>query len=62
MDTIAEKMLRYRAKENISMKELARRCNLTIQTIHNIETGIQNPSRVTRKKILMVIGDGKNED
>ena len=57
MGELANRMVRYRAKENISMKEMARRCNLTMQTIHNIETGIQEPSRVTREKIIMVIGE-----
>lgn len=57
MDDLIKRMVRYRAKENISMKELARRCNLTTQTIHNIETGVQEPSRMTREKIEMVIGE-----
>ena len=57
MENLAKRMVRYRAKESISMKELARRCNVTLQTIHNIETGIQDPSRVTKEKIEMVIGE-----
>ena len=59
MDDLIKRMVRYRAKESISMKELARRCNLTTQTIHNIETGIQEPSRMTREKIEMVIGENE---
>ena len=62
MTKLADAMVLYRAKHNISMAEMAKRCNVTQQTIHNIETGIQDPSRVTRAKIMMVIGKDSNED
>ena len=61
MNELADKILAYRATENISLKEMARRCNVTLQTIRNIETGVQDPSRVTRKKILLVIGEEEDE-
>lgn len=54
--TLEEKMIHYRAKEGISQTELANRCGVTLQTIWAVETGQQTPSRVTREKILMVIG------
>lgn len=54
---IAKRILEYRAKENISMAEMAKRCNVTIQTICNIENGVQNPSKLTEQKILSVIGE-----
>ena len=59
---LEEKMLEYRAKERISQKELAARCGVTLQTINSIETGQQTPSRVTREKILLVIGKEEVEE
>lgn len=59
--TLAERMLDYRAKENISQKELARRVGVTLQTVNSIETQQQTPSRLTVAKIELIIGkDEKN--
>lgn len=54
--TLPERIVKYRAKERISQKELAERCGVTKQTIYSIETGLQEPSRVTIAKIELVIG------
>lgn len=56
--TLREKMVAYRAKENISMKEMAARCHVSLQTIYSIENGTQEPSRLTREKIRLVV-EGK---
>lgn len=53
--TLAEKMVQYRAQENISQGELARRCKVSTQTVNNIENGLQSPSKLTEAKILLVI-------
>ena len=55
LEELREKILNYRAEHNISMLEFAKICNLTQQTIHNIEKGTQDPSRLTKRKILNVI-------
>lgn len=47
----------YRAKHNISMKEFAAKCGVSGQTIYNIESVGQNPSKVTAVKIKLVLGD-----
>lgn len=57
MDDIRNAMIRYRAEHNISMRELADRCKVSLQTIYSIENGTQEPSRLTREKIRLVIGD-----
>jgi len=54
--TLSERMLKYRAKENISQTTLAERVGVTLQTINSIETGSQTPSRLTVAKIENVIG------
>lgn len=50
-----EKILNYRAKYNLSQLEMSKLCNLTVQTICNIENGVQNPSKLTKQKILRII-------
>lgn len=54
---IQKRILEYRAKENISLTEMAKRCNVSTQTICNVENGIQSPSKLTTQKILSVIGE-----
>jgi DNA-binding XRE family transcriptional regulator len=54
---LPERMLDYRAKNNMSQRELAEKVKVTIQTINSIERGLQEPSRLTRKKIELVIGE-----
>ena len=48
-------MIKYRAKENISQRELARRANVAPQTVNSIENGLQDPSKRTEMKIRLLI-------
>ena len=57
---LQDKMLAYRAKENISQGELAARCGLTLATVNSIENGRQSPSRLTEKKIRLIV-DGEQK-
>lgn len=59
LDILREKMLDYRAKNNISQYRFAELCKLTPQTVCNIENGTQAPSKLTKQKILNVI-EGEN--
>jgi DNA-binding XRE family transcriptional regulator len=56
LDVLREKMLDYRARHNISQVRFAELCQLTPQTVCNIENGIQEPSKLTKQKILNLIG------
>ena len=56
MKDLPERMLDFRAKNNMSQRELAEKVKVTIQTINSVERGLQEPSRLTRKKIELVIG------
>jgi DNA-binding XRE family transcriptional regulator len=58
MSELRDLMLDYRARHNLSQAKFAQMCHLTMQTICNIENGVQSPSRLTERKILNVI---KNE-
>lgn len=57
---LAEDMIKYRAKNRISQRDLAAKCGLSVQTICAIETNQQTPARVTEAKIRLVID--KKED
>lgn len=58
-DNLREQILIYRAKYNLSQGKFANLCKLTSQTICNIENGTQEPSKLTRQKILNIIKEEK---
>lgn len=55
--TLRQAITLHRAKHKLSMKEFAALCGVTPQTIYNIESVGQNPSRVTRAKIGLVLDE-----
>ena len=55
--TLKNAIVLYRAKNRLSMEKFAEKCGVTAQTIYNIESVGQRPSRVTRAKIEIVLGD-----
>ena len=55
LDVLRQKMLDYRARHNISQYKLAELCKLTPQTVCNVENGVQEPSKLTKQKILNLI-------
>lgn len=54
---IAEMVVSYRARHNLSMREMAEKCGVTLQTIQNIEVGRFKPQRLTIAKIKNLIED-----
>lgn len=55
----AQKIISYRAKNNLSMKKFAELCGVTFQTIWLIESGRTNPTRLTRQKIINILEKGE---
>ena len=55
MDELANRMLEYRAKHNISREKFAAKANISLQTAQNVERGLQKPSALTRQKIELVL-------
>lgn len=55
LDVLRQKMLDFRAKHNISQIRLAELCKVTPQTICNVENGVQEPSKLTKQKILNIV-------
>lgn len=54
---LSNKILVYRAKHNLSIDQMAEKCKISRQTLSNIDSCKQNPSRLTVQKILNVIGE-----
>lgn len=54
--TLQDRIVEYRARERITQSEFAERAGLSVQTICSVENGSQEPSRVTKAKIELVIG------
>lgn len=54
---LSEKMVEYRAKHNLTQKQLAELCGLTAQTIVKAEQG-KPLTRLTEKKIELKIKEG----
>lgn len=55
LDILRQKMLNYRARYNLSQNKFAELCKLTPQTVCNIENGVQEPSKLTKQKILNLV-------
>ena len=61
--TLQEQMVRYRAKHKLTQGMLADEIGLSKQTVCAIEKGIRKPSRVTKEKIRLIVGEqDENED
>lgn len=52
---LANMIFTYRVTKNLSMKKFATLCNVSMQTIYNIEKKNTNPSRFTLAKIKKVL-------
>lgn len=59
METLRDKMIAWRAKNGVTLEELAQRCGLTYVTVQRIESGKGHPTRTTVAKILAVINKKK---
>ena len=57
MVKLSEAILRYRVQRNLSQKAFALKVGVTPQTVYNIETVGQSPSKMTKAKIMLVLGD-----
>lgn len=59
--SLSERIVRYRAKHNLSQQEFADTCKLTKQTIGAIESGRHGITKLTRAKIMNVLESDKEE-
>lgn len=56
---LAKAMINYRAVHDMSIKALANKARVSIQTVRNLEKGIASPTRLTRAKIKRAIDIAK---
>lgn len=61
MTELAEKMVAYRAKHNMTQRELALKCKVSEVTIINAERG-KRTTNLTRGKIELAMSEGVNDD
>ena len=62
MTELAKEIVNFRARERLSLQEFAERAGVSLQTIHFIETGQTEPSRVTVAKIRLVLDAGQEKE
>lgn len=55
---LCEMMVEYRARHNMTQRELAERLGLSLATVVNVETGRRGPNKTTKIKILDEIAKG----
>ena len=53
--TLAEEMVRYRAKHKLSQAGLGKLCGVNVMTINHIERGLQKPTALTESKIRLLL-------
>lgn len=53
---LQDRILEYRAKERLSQADLAKKCGISTQTLNSVENGTQEPGKLTKAKIELVIG------
>ena len=56
MQELARRIILFRAKYGLTQEEFAELCNVSRITIHGIEAGRENISKVTRAKIELALG------
>lgn len=54
--TLAERMLKYRAENNLSTKKAAQNAGISDQTWRYVEKELQDATAFTRTKIELVVG------
>lgn len=60
--SLKDRIIRYRAKHNVSQKQFAEMCQMDVMTINKIETEkSKNPTQLTKAKIEMVLGKDEEE-
>lgn len=55
MDSLKDRILRYRARHNMSQEDFANLAQVNVMTINTIETGKRKPTQLTEAKIEMVL-------
>ena len=60
--TLGDRMIRYRAENNLTQSQLAALCKISRPTVCMIEKYGTNATALTRAKIELVIGEEEKEE
>lgn len=58
---LADKMLDYRAVNNLSIEKAAEACGISAQTWRYVERNLQEPNRITQRKLEIFLKGDANE-
>lgn len=61
MATLAERMIAYRARHNLSQAKFGELCGVNVMTINFVERNLQTPTARTEAKINMLLDEDKEE-
>lgn len=61
MKTLSERILEYRAKHNLSQEDFANLAKLNVMTVNSVENGKRNTSKLTTRKIEMILMEDEKE-
>lgn len=59
--SLCEKIIEYRARHNLTQRDLAQRIGVSVCTITNVETGRRGPNKIVRIKLLDELAKGEKE-
>lgn len=60
--TLAEEMIQYRARYNLSQAKFGELCGVSVMTINFVEREMQKPSARTEAKIKLILDAEKEEE
>lgn len=59
-ENIGDAIVTFRAQHGLSQRAFAAKAGISLQTVYSIENDLQTPSKLTRKKIELVLkGEGE---
>lgn len=61
-EALKQRMIDFRARNDMTQRECAERCGVSLQTWYSIEKGHQTPSRLTEGKINILINGTSQAD
>ena len=60
--TLGERIIRYRAKHNMTQVQFANKAGLSTQTIYLIESELQRPKKITVAKINLLLDEDEGKE
>lgn len=58
---LSDKMVDYRARNDLSIEKAAQKCGISAQTWRYVERELQSPNRITQRKLEIFLKGEANE-